>query len=326
MSAVLKFRSIYSASIESAESQCNFSKNNAPQPQSKSWEVVEAVPEATADSDGTKADSFDDQKEHKPSDVVKEYRGDPIKLPESTHSLFFTAAFCSLPSLFAWIIAALSIGCLALALINALDGGTSLNPLNVPENISSSTRAAQYLSIFVVLLMEEGKYTLCTSCVNFFKVSPYNTSSSHKKLPYRTPNIEIPTGLAQMRLITIESLHKVCPFASYKKFCACNVFRVLMGYLFLVNVLLVLIQAEDVLTIFYDVLALQFVQQLDDIGFRLARLDVFGRRMQRACTMRWFEQEFDYYKGCSKHKMALKAIYFANAIVFISAMVVITMR
>ena len=70
MSAALKFRSIYSASIESAESQCNFS-NNAPQPQSKSWEVVEAVPEATADSDGTKADSFDDQKEHKPSDVIK---------------------------------------------------------------------------------------------------------------------------------------------------------------------------------------------------------------------------------------------------------------
>ena len=129
-----------------------------------------------------------------------------------------------------------------------------------------------------------------------------------------------------MRLITIESLHNVCPFASYKKFYACNVFRVLMGYLFLINVLLVLIQAEDVLTIFYDVLALQFVQQLDDIGFRLARLDVFGRRMQRACTMRWFEQEFEYYKGCPKHKMALKAIYFANAIVFISAMVVITMR
>ena len=159
MSAVLKFRSIYSASIESAESQCNFSKNS-PQPQSKSWEVVEAVPEATADSDGTKADSFDDQKEHKPSDVVKEYRGDPIKLPESTHSLFFTAAFCSLPSLYAWIIAALSIGCLVLALVNALDGGTSLNPLNVPDNISSSTRAAQYVSIFVVLLME-GKYIMC---------------------------------------------------------------------------------------------------------------------------------------------------------------------
>jgi hypothetical protein len=155
MSAALKFRSIYSASIDSAESQCNF-PDAPPQSKSKSWKVVESVPEAAAEnSDGTK-DSFDDHKEDK-SDV-KEYRGDPIKLPESTHSLFFVASFCSLPSLFAWGIAALSVGCLILALINALDGGTALNPLNIPVNISSSTRGAQYLSIFVVLLMEEGKY------------------------------------------------------------------------------------------------------------------------------------------------------------------------
>ncbi len=157
--SALKFRSIYSASIDSAESQSDFS--NAPQSQSKSWKDVETVPEAAAqneNSDGTKDDSFDDQKEHKSNDYVKEYGGDPIKLPESTHSLFFTASLCSLPFLFALGVAALSIGCLALALINALDGGTALNPFNVPENISSSTRGAQYLSIFVVLLMEEGKY------------------------------------------------------------------------------------------------------------------------------------------------------------------------
>mmetsp|Transcript_27195 Transcript_27195/g.46217 ORF Transcript_27195/g.46217 Transcript_27195/m.46217 type:complete len:673 (+) Transcript_27195:113-2131(+) len=291
MSAALKFRSIYSASIDSAESQCNF-PDAPPQSKSKSWKVVESVPEAAAEnSDGTKNDdSFDDHKEDK-SDV-KEYRGDPIKLPESTHSLFFVASFCSLPSLFAWGIAALSVGCLILALINALDGGTALNPFNIPVNISSSTRGAQYLSIFVVLLMEE----------------------------------EIPTGLAQMRLITFGGLRSVCPKASYKKFLAANIFRVLMGYLFLVNVLLVLIQAEDVLTIFYDVLALQFVQQLDDIGFRLARLDVFGRRMQRACTMRWFDAEFEYHKGCAKHKMMLKSIYFINMFLFIAAIVVVSTR
>ncbi len=117
------------------------------------------MPETAAEnSDGAKIDSFDDQKEHKANDSVKAYGGDPIKLPESTHSLFFTASPCSLPFFFALAIAALSIGCLALAFINALDGGTALNPFSVPENISSSTRGAQYLSIFVVLLMEEGKY------------------------------------------------------------------------------------------------------------------------------------------------------------------------
>ncbi len=71
-----------------------------------------------------------------------------------------------------------------------------------------------------------------------------------------------------MRLITSGALRSLCPHVNYYKFLACNIFRVLIGYLFLINVLLVLIQAEDVLTIFYDVLALQFVQQLDDIAFR----------------------------------------------------------
>lgn len=129
-----------------------------------------------------------------------------------------------------------------------------------------------------------------------------------------------------MRLITFKALRNVCPNADYRKFTFCNIFRVLQGYLFLVNVLLVLVQAEDVLTIFYDLLSLQFVQQLDDIGFRLARMDVFGKRMQRACTMRWFDATFEYHNRCTKQKMMLKSIYFVNMFLFISAIIVVTTR
>ena len=92
------------------------------------------------------------------------------------------------------------------------------------------------------------------------------------------------------------------------------------------NVLLVLVQAEDVLTIFYDLLSLQFVQQLDDIGFRLARMDVFGKRMQRACTMRWFDATFEYHNRCTKQRMMLKSIYFVNMFLFVSAIIVVTIR
>ena len=147
--SALTFRSIYSASIDGVESQCD--------PLSLK---VESLPQATAsavdDYDATKDDSFNDEKEPK-SNHEKDYKGDPIKLPESTHSLFFTSSFFSLPALFALCISALSVGCLVLALINGLDKGTPLNPFGVPQNISSSTRGAQYLAIFVVLLMEEGE-------------------------------------------------------------------------------------------------------------------------------------------------------------------------
>ena len=41
-----------------------------------------------------------------------------------------------------------------------------------------------------------------------------------------------------------------------------SILRITIGYLFLLNVILVLIQADVVIEIFYDVLALQFIQQL----------------------------------------------------------------
>ena len=96
----LKFRSIYSASIDSAESQCGF-----PPKKAESWKVV-SVPEAEAvsadvDGNGTQ-DSFDDEKDPKSNkDAVKEHRGDPIQLPDSTHTLFFTSNILSLPGCFA---------------------------------------------------------------------------------------------------------------------------------------------------------------------------------------------------------------------------------
>lgn len=50
--------------------------------------------------------------------------------------------------------------------------------------------------------------------------------------------------------------------------------------------------AEDVLEIFYDVLALQFIQQLDDIAFSVSKLDVLGKRLQRATFTPYFRVEF----------------------------------
>lgn len=55
-----------------------------------------------------------------------------------------------------------------------------------------------------------------------------------------------------------------------------------MGYLFLANVVVILVNASDVLEIFYDVLALQFLQQLDDIAFSVSKMEVMGKRLYLA--------------------------------------------
>ena len=56
----------------------------------------------------------------------------------------------------------------------------------------------------------------------------------------------------------------------FGRFVAAAFVRLVMGYLFLFNTFCVVVQATAVLDIFFDVLALQFLQQLDDISFNLS--------------------------------------------------------
>lgn len=86
------------------------------------------------------------------------YIKDPVQLPQSTHSLLFTQPVCSLPFAFAVGILLTSFGCLGLAFINNVDVN------EIPVNVTPAVRGAQYLSILVVLLMEEGEHY---SCITF---------------------------------------------------------------------------------------------------------------------------------------------------------------
>lgn len=80
-----------------------------------------------------------------------------LTLPESTHSLLFLECVCSLPFWFAISIVLISFGCLWLAFLNNIQGGTKDNPFSIPVNVPTEVRIAQYLSILIALLMEEGE-------------------------------------------------------------------------------------------------------------------------------------------------------------------------
>ena len=64
---------------------------------------------------------------------------------------------------------------------------------------------------------------------------------------------EIPTGLDLLRQIFREDLELHCLQVSYHKFVFSAAMGVAMGYLFLTNVLVILIYADGVIEIFYDV-------------------------------------------------------------------------
>jgi hypothetical protein len=228
-------------------------------------------------------DYDDDRDEEDPDESLPE----PIMLPQSTHTLLFTRPATSEQFAFAIVIAFICCSCLVMALVDNLknSGDDARGIISVPANVGLSVTVAQYLSILIALIMES----------------------------------EIPMGLQLLRNIPPSSFRAAFPNKSYGLFVASAMLRISIGYLFLINVFVVLVQAKEVLEIFYNVLALQFISQLDDIAFALAKMDVFGKRMQRACTARLFNVGFRKvkFKRARRASLCLKSVYFANIAVFI---------
>ncbi|EED89764.1 predicted protein [Thalassiosira pseudonana CCMP1335] len=161
-----------------------------------------------------------------------------------------------------------------LALDNNLQDGESDNVFNIPYQVKEGVKIAQYAAIIIALVMEE----------------------------------ELPTGFYLLRMITKKSLHEKYPRIMYYKFIFSALVRIGMGYLFLFNTFLVVIQATGVLEIFYDVLA------LDDIAFRLATIDVFGKRMKKATSAKVYRTEFERQPFAFRRNMSrfLATLYFFN--------------
>ena len=180
---------------------------------------------------------------------------EPITLPESTHTLLFTEPIHSRAFLFSIAIAALSILCLLLSLSNKV---VTINGMReIPANVGTPVKIAQFASIFIALLMEE----------------------------------EIPTGLYLLRRVPKTYFKSKFPDLKYYKFVASCSLRILIGYIFLVSVMLLLMMADNVLDIFFDFIALQFLQQLDDVAFNLARMGVFSNSLRAATRNKYFQIE-----------------------------------
>ena len=66
-----------------------------------------------------------------------------------------------------------------------------------------------------------------------------------------------------------------------------SVFRLAVGYLFLSALFMQIAQNRDVIEIFYDVLALEFVENIDDTTFALAKRGFFGRSLLFATNQKY---------------------------------------
>lgn len=161
-------------------------------------------------------------------------------------------------------------------------------------NVTLSVRIAQYLSLVIALIMEE----------------------------------EIPESLHLLQMISGRTLRVHLPDRRYGRFVLSASLRILMGYLFYLNAFLVVAQATSVIDIFFDVLALHFVQQIDDIVFKLSRMDVLGRTMKRASLRGCFGAEFEKLSYARRRKVTIfvKTAYFLNLVLMIGGMAVVTTK
>eukprot|EP00581_Thalassiosira_minuscula_P019092 CAMPEP_0183727618 /NCGR_PEP_ID=MMETSP0737-20130205/25966_1 /TAXON_ID=385413 /ORGANISM="Thalassiosira miniscula, Strain CCMP1093" /LENGTH=519 /DNA_ID=CAMNT_0025959303 /DNA_START=53 /DNA_END=1609 /DNA_ORIENTATION=+ len=220
---------------------------------------------------------------------------EPIMLTQSTHSFMFTEPTNSVPFLFSFVIIGISYACLLLALFNNIyeDNGPG-NFFNVPVGVTIDVKIAQYLALLVGLIMEE----------------------------------EIPESLYLLRMITKTTLHNRAPDLKFRRFIFCAIIRIIMGYLFYLNMFTVVAQADRVIDIFYDVMALQFLQQVDDIAFKLAKWDVFGKKMKRASTRKCFRAEFEKLPFARRKKVSIfvKVLYIINLCAMMIGLTIISLK
>ena len=106
----------------------------------------------------------------------------------------------------------------------------------------------------------------------------------------------------------------------------------------------------------FILVALQFISELDDIGFSLAKINgmcsfavlyslsihrvilnsfawnplliVLGKKLQRACTAKLYQTEFEKlrFKRNRKSSLFLKSVYFINLAAFIGGMIFVSTR
>ena len=144
-------------------------------------------------------------------------------LEQSTFSLLLSEEVGTIPHTFALATSALSILCLVLALWSALTKGTKNNPFGLPVGVGPQVHIAQYAGLLIGVLMGE----------------------------------EVPAGLellamgvCQTLVLNGERLHRW-------RILFYSLLRLVVGYMFLMSLFFNVAQNNDVLGVFFDVLALQ---------------------------------------------------------------------
>jgi hypothetical protein len=224
-------------------------------------------------------------------EVERKY--DEFELPESTYTFLIAEPILSTPFFLGCISYALCLTCLALALYNELDNGTDDNPYAIAE-VRRTVRVTQFLGLIIGVLMDD----------------------------------EIPTGLELIGKALEQDTSRGDHFSMFRIICS-SILRISIGAMFLTSLFFIVIQEDTVIGVFFDVLALEFVESIDDVIFELCRRGFFSRRLKLAANQ---EHAINCSSGSSSRgvrkwsKRIIRFVYFSTIVVMCVGLSYITAK
>jgi hypothetical protein len=168
-------------------------------------------------------------------------------LPDSTFSMMITENILSFGFVTSIVVFLLAMTCLFMAHRNQADQGRPGNPLGLPPNVQIEVRVAQYLMLLIGVLMEH----------------------------------EIPDGLEMIGKGMEQLLSGDHHVLNMRKILLSSLLRLCMGYMFLLTLFVAVVQSDNVLDLFFNVLALEFVENIDTVIFALSRRGFCGHTLRK---------------------------------------------
>mmetsp|Transcript_21523 Transcript_21523/g.45518 ORF Transcript_21523/g.45518 Transcript_21523/m.45518 type:complete len:402 (+) Transcript_21523:104-1309(+) len=217
------------------------------------------------------------------------------ELPKSTFTWFITESVFSMPFFAAFLATGMSVTSLVIVLINELSNSSDASPWGLPAGVDTEVRIAQYLGIIIGVLMEE----------------------------------EIPLGLELIGQCIEQHFILGRRRFDPAKVIISSLLRMAVGYLFLLCLFFAVLQESDALNIFFDVLALEFIERMDDVIYALSKRGFFGKTLRVAAyaTYKYEARGVARSNKFAGHmKLFVKLVYFLNGALMIVGLTIFMIR
>ena len=253
----IKVVTFHGSDDDNAESLVKSSKEYAPVPPHDLSQSHESDSICATNSKDPREDSKDDvnlqegSREDSEDDVnLQEDSVDDVNFQEDAFTILFVSPVCSTSFFYALFFFLMQMAILVLSSVNLLNDSDPGNPLKVPVANLTGVKFAQALALFATVVS----------------------------------STDVAESLNVFHLQFDPSILDIFPSATRTRWYILNLLRFMLGFMCMVVAFLFIVQSTDVLGLFLDFAAVQFVSELDDLGFYLADNGYSILRMKHLTT------------------------------------------